>query len=55
MDGATDGNLRFAACTSIFKGSKGDYIICFSSYIDIDNALKDEILGVMLAIELVVV
>jgi len=53
IDGAARGCLGFSACAGIFRGSKGEYIDRFSFYFWVQKSLYVEVMGVILAIELV--
>jgi len=55
IDGATCVNLGLVACASIFYGSKGEFVGGFYSFLGNDVALKAELLGAMLVIEVAVI
>jgi len=50
-DGAARGCLGFSACAGIFRGSRGEYIGSFSSFLGIQKSLYVEVMGAILAIE----
>jgi len=53
IDGAARGCLGFPACACIFRGSNGEYIGSFSSFLGLKKSLYTEVMGVTLAIKLV--
>jgi len=52
IDGVARGCLGFAGCAGIFRGSRGEYISSFSSFLGVQKSLYAEVMGVILAIEL---
>jgi ribonuclease HI len=53
-DGIALGSPGQAACVGLFRNSHGEHIGCFNMNLGIFNALYDEIMGVILAIEFAV-
>ena len=51
-DGIARGCPSFSACVGIFRGSKGEYIGSFSSFLGVQKSLYVDVMGVILAIEL---
>ena len=50
-DSAARGCPGFSACVGIFRGSSGEYIVSFSSFLGVQKSLYVEVMGVILAIE----
>jgi len=49
MDGATCGSPSLIACGGIFRGSLGEYIYGFSTFLGIHTSVYVEIIGVIIA------
>jgi len=51
-DGAARGCPGFSACGAIFRGSSGEYIGSFFSFLGVQKSLYAEVMRTILAIEL---
>jgi hypothetical protein len=51
IDGTALGNPGQVACAGIFRNNHVEYIGCFAMNLGVDNALFDEIMRIILAIE----
>lgn len=49
-DGATCDSPGLAACASLFRGSRGQYIGSFSAFLGEQNSLYEKIMGVVLGV-----